>query len=121
MSEEQPKGLVRALSWTSAVWFGMAVVTDWAYLSGYFISEMGKWAPLPWWFTIVIQGILLLAILEVAVMYKDLAGGLTTYITKTYYRTPLRTILPLLASWGYFGGWGVAVSSVSLFAGEFVH
>lgn len=119
MGEEQPTGLVRAINWKAAFWFGLAVVTDWAYLSGYSISEMGKWAPLAWWFTIGLQGIFLLAMLEVAVMYKDLAGGLPTYITKTYERTPFGKVASLLTSWGYFAGWGIAVGSVALFAGEF--
>ncbi|WP_129596774.1 APC family permease [Methanohalophilus profundi] len=110
--------LERTVTWKVGLYLAIASILDWVYLSGPAIAAVGKWAPLAWLAVVVLQIIALLSILEVAVMYKDSAGGISTYVIKAYeHRSPL---IGPLAMWGYFMGWGLAIGAVALFAGFFI-
>jgi amino acid transporter len=110
--------LKRAVTWKVGISLAIASILDWVYLSGPAITAVGKWAPLAWLTVVLLQTVTLLAMLEVAVLFKDRAGGLSTYVIKAFeHRFPL---IGPLAMWGYFMGWGIAIGAIALFAGLFV-
>ncbi|MDY0388239.1 MAG: APC family permease [Methanolobus sp.] len=115
---ENGTGLRRGASWTLGVFVVITGILDWIYLSGPAIEMVGKWAPLAWLVTVGVMALSCYIFLEMAIMHKDKAGGMATYVIEAYKK---RSKIPgLLAMWGYVTSWGSAVAAIAVFAGYFV-
>ncbi|WP_445474365.1 APC family permease [Methanococcoides methylutens] len=115
---ENKNTLRRGASWTLGVFLVITGLLDWIYLSGPAIEMVGKWAPLVWVITVGLMTISCYIFLEMAIMHKDKAGGMATYVIEAFKN---RSSIPgLLAMWGYVTSWGLAVAAIATFAGYFV-
>lgn len=120
MSEENSGKpvLKRAVSWKIGMFMVATGILDWTYLSGPAVSMVGKWAPLAWIITVGIMAISCFVYLEMALMFKDSAGGLAMYVMEGYKK---RSPIPgAISEWGYVMGWGLAVAAIATFAGYFI-
>ncbi len=120
MSEENSGKPVlrRAVTWKIGMFMVATGILDWTYLSGPAVSMVGKWAPLAWIITVGIMATSCFIYLEMALMFKDSAGGLAMYVMEGYKK---RSPVPgAISEWGYVMGWGLAVAAIATFAGYFV-
>ncbi len=120
MSEENSGKpvLKRAVTWKMGMYMVATGILDWTYLSGPAVSMVGKWAPLAWVITVGIMAVSCYVFLEMAIMFKDSAGGLAMYVMEGYKKHS--PIPGLIAQWGYVMGWGLAVAAIATFAGFFI-
>jgi len=110
--------LKRAVTWKVGLFMVATGILDWTYLSGPAVSMVGKWAPLAWILTVGIMAVSCYIYLEMAIMFKDSAGGLAMYVMEGYKK---RSPVPgVIAQWGYVMGWGLAVAAIATFAGYFI-
>ncbi|WP_048140296.1 MULTISPECIES: APC family permease [unclassified Methanosarcina] len=110
--------LRRAVTWKIGMFMVATGILDWTYLSGPAVSMVGKWAPLAWIITVGIMAISCFIYLEMALMFKDSAGGLAMYVMEGYKK---RSPIPgAISEWGYVMGWGLAVAAIATFAGYFI-
>ena len=99
MSEENSGKpvLKRAVTWKMGMYMVATGILDWTYLSGPAVSMVGKWAPLAWVITVGIMAVSCYVFLEMAIMFKDSAGGLAMYVMEGYKKHS--PIPGLIAQW----------------------